>query len=205
MAMKTPATPHAELTARLESEVKAVRKAGDIRQLLRVANQAMESLAQAASAPGCPAADKLAAHKAAKRLGYNAAADVWPGWDFPPPPRDASQLAAGQALARRVSDLVALLPPDGKQSGNAAWLIGAFDLALGNQAAAIDNFRAAQAHFDTAPEMALLAEGYRAIAGDSAAPPIESIMATLAASGLRHALGLCDQLGVALKIYGGRK
>jgi hypothetical protein len=178
----------------LESQVKQARKAADIDPLLTLTAAAMDQLEQAANDPATAAADRERAQKSAKKLGYNAAADVWPFWDNPPPARTQQQLRAARAIAVRVADLSAVLPQTPTQAGNAPWLIGAFDLALGDLPSAQSHFSAARSHFEPVPEMKLLAEGYQALAGDPAASPLETTIQTLTTSALPHAKDLAEQL-----------
>src|ERR1700761_7457262 len=108
----------------LETRVSEARKRGDILTLLEVASPAMDVLE--AAAPAGPAAlnrplpeDEMKALNAARRIGYNAAADVWPGWEIGASPRSDADLQAAQTLARRSSALVDRLDLGAVARGNA--------------------------------------------------------------------------------------
>lgn len=191
--------PFAALIDHLESQVKQARKAGDMDPLLSLTAAAMDQLEQAANNPAATQADRERAQNSARKIGYNAAADVWPFWENPPSPRTTEQLRAARAIALRVAALSAALPQTPTQAGNAPWLIGAFDLALGDLPAAQSHFAAARTHFTPVPEMKFLAEGYQALAGDPTAPPLETTIQTLTTSGLPDAKDLADQLETAQK------
>jgi hypothetical protein len=183
-----------DLPERLEQSVKAARKAGDIPALLALANAAVATLDTIASP---------AAWNTARRIAYNAAADAWPGWDREPPPRTEAELQSARSLAMMSGRMTERLGRDPMQMGNAAWLTAALDLALGDRQSAIAGFREAEALFSQAPEMTLLAAGYRAIAGDAEAPALETTCTALAASGHPHAGDLREQLLVAQDVFGG--
>jgi len=179
--------------------VKQARKAGDITQLLTITAAAMDELEQAANIPDRAAADRQRAQNAAKKLGYNAAADVWPFWDSPPLTRTPENLSAARAIAVRVAALTDALSPNPQQLGNADWLIGAFDLAIGDLRSAQTHLQSARTHFEPAPEMRLLTEGYLALAGDPTVSTLETTIQTLTTSTLPHAKSLAEQLVTAQK------
>jgi hypothetical protein len=189
-----------EITA-LEAAIKAARKAGDIAALLPLAAETirqLESLAATASP-----SDQKNLLSAARRIAYNAAADAFPGWESPPPARTKGELLAARDLSIKCAELDVRIAASAKHQANAAWLVGAMDLALGARAAAVTAFRKAESLFAETLEMAMLNAGYRAIAGDADAPAFVTTCTTLANSGLPHAAALRDQLVVAHKVFGG--
>jgi hypothetical protein len=152
----------------LEARVNEARKRGDIRALLEAATAAMDEL-EAIAGPGHGSLhqDQVNALKAARRIGYNAAADVWPGWEIDTPPRSGADLQAAQSLARRSSALTDRLGQGPIPRGNSVWLIGAFHLARRMPKEAFAAFREAAALYADAPAAKLLSEGYMAIAAES--------------------------------------
>jgi hypothetical protein len=95
------------LVSYLESEVSAARQSGDIDALLSIANAAIDRLEAAAEAGvGSMAENQLLALSAAMRIGYNVAADIWPGWEVGTPARTEAAMQAAQVLARRSGALV---------------------------------------------------------------------------------------------------
>jgi len=197
--MPQPDTTLTTLIEHLESLVKQARKAGDIPPLLTLTARALDQLEQAAARPDITPADRQRAQNTARKLGYNAAADAWPFWDAPPPTRTAKDLKTARAIALRAAAVTAALPHNPKQLGNAAWLIGAFDFALGDLPSAQTNFAAARAHFADFPEMKLLAEGYLARAGGQETAPLETTIQTLKNANFPHAAELAEQLVTAEK------
>ena len=195
--MTQPQDTLTTLIDRLESDLKQARKAQNIDSLLTLTASAMDQLEQAASHPELPHADRQRAQNTAKKCGYNAAADAWPFWDSPPPTRTPESLLAARAIAVRVAALTAALPPSPQQLGNAAWLIGAFNLALGDLPSAQHHFQSARTHFEPAPEMKLMAEGYLALAGDPTVPALETTIQTLTTSALPNAKDLAEQIKTA--------
>jgi len=189
------AAPDDDVAHRLEQSVKAARRAGDIPALLALATEAVATLDPIA-AP--------AAWNAARRIAYNAAADAWPGWDRAPPTCTTAELQSARSLAAMSRRMAERLGRDPLQMGNAAWLTAALDLALGDRPSAIAGFREAEALFSHAPEMTLLATGYRAIAGDPEAQALEATCAALAASDRPHADELREQLLVAQVVFGSK-
>ncbi len=178
-------------TAELDLAVRLARQAGDISALLHIARDAIDRLEALADTQ---------ALQAARRIGYNAAADAWPGWELPAPPRSAAELAAGQELARRCASLTERLDEDALKRGNAAWLVAAFDLARGD-AASLAGFREAAELFEGLPVMKLMAEGYAAIAAERFAPDFTAVIAGLEAIGGEDATGMRDQLLVARQVF----
>ncbi len=189
-----------EVAAELDLALRLVRKAGDIPALLAQAADAINTLEQQAAAADLAEADRTPLLQTARRIGYNAAADAWPGWENPAPPRTKSELVAAKTLALRTAALSRRLGEDDFKLGNAAWLIGACELALGDAAAALAAFRASADHFKDHADMRLLAAGYAAIArgyGDE----LSEAIARLDALGTEDATELAAQLRVAKAVF----
>jgi hypothetical protein len=203
----------ADLVHDLERQVGEARRAGDIGMLLDVARAAIDKLeAMAGTVPGALDERGVAALTAASRIGYNAAADVWPGWDVATPARSEAELTAAQALARRSRAFVDRLGLGAITRGNAIWLIGALDLALGRRREACEAFGTAAAFYAGAPAQKLLSEGYVAIAAEaSAMSPSESearfasVMTSLDQLASEDARAFRDQLLTAREVFRPRR
>jgi hypothetical protein len=195
-----------KLAQQLDAEVKRARKTGDIAAILAVTGPAIDRLEAAMAAePETRDDQRRIALQAAKRIAYNSAADIYPGWEVGIK-RTQAELEAGMALARRCRDLTARLGLDGGQAGNAVWLIGAFHLAGGANAEAAAAFRQAAVHFAEEPEMRLMAEGYLAIAqlaagAAGAGAALQDRLDALTAAGTKDAIFLRDQLVTARQIF----
>jgi hypothetical protein len=115
-------------------------------------------------------------------------------------------------LARQSADLVEVLNLGKCQEGTAAWLVGAFELALGQIEDSLTSFsRAERLYTDAAePGLVLLARGYHAIAceaGDltpGCTPNLSEILEQLSAGNFENAEGFCEQLRTAHTIFTGR-
>lgn len=152
----------------LEREVNEARKKGDIPSLIEVASAAMDKLeAAAGTSSGTLDEDQSLALRAAKRIGYNVAADVWPGWEVATPARSDAELQSAQTLAQRSCTLVDKLNQGAVEHGTAIWLIGALYLARGMHEEALEAFRAAAGFYADAPALKILSEGYMAIVRES--------------------------------------
>jgi hypothetical protein len=196
-----------DLGERLEKKVKAARTAGDIPALLAIANAAIAEL-KATADTGASTTDAVALLTAAKRIAYNAAADVWPGWEMDTPARSRQELERARALAETCRGLVTELELPSPQRGNAIWLIGACDLALGRYHAAEIEFCEAMADFAADEEARLMVRGYRAMAAELAEPAVsgkrsdlDAILAELGALGTKDAVGFRQQLQVARSVF----
>jgi hypothetical protein len=195
-----------KLAQQLDAEVKRARKTGDIAAILAVTGPAIDRLEAAMAAePETRDDQRRIALQAAKRIAYNSAADIYPGWEVGIK-RTQAELEAGMALARRCRDLTARLGLDGGQAGNAVWLIGAFHLAGGANAEAAAAFRQAAVHFAAEPEMRLMAEGYIAVAqlaagAAGAGAALQDRLDALTAAGTKDAIFLRDQLVTARQIF----
>jgi hypothetical protein len=193
----------------LERQIGEARKIGDIRALLDIAGAAIDKLeAAAGTGPGALDETGVVALTAAKRIGYNVAADVWPGWEIGTPARSEAELTSAQALARRSSAFVNRLGLGAIHRGNAIWLIGALDLALGRRVEACKAFGAAATFCAEAPAMKLLSEGYAVIAAEASAlsqteseSKLAAIIASLDELGSDQAKAFRDQLRIARQVF----
>lgn len=192
-----------DITARaadLEAHIEAARAVGDIAALLAMAQPGLDRLV--ATSADVPESDRAAVMKVARRIAYNVAADVWPGWELGVT-RSDEELAAGRHLAELSRGIVEQMDEGTLQRGHAAWLVGAFDLAQGDHNAARQKFRAAAEFFKDAPDMRLLAEGYSAIAAECAggASGVAATVAALDDLGTEDAQFHRDQLLVAREVF----
>jgi hypothetical protein len=199
------------LVRALEGEVNEARRTGDVRTIVEKAGAAMDRLELAAVADGVSQENQVVALQAAQRIGYNAAADVWPGWEVGTAARSEAELQAAQALARRSGAVVERLGQGAMERGNAIWLIGAFDLARGRREEALAAFGAARGFYEDAPAVRLLSEGYMAIAAESLprsstgeTPEFASVLAGLEALGSEGAKEFRTQLQVARQFFNRR-
>jgi tetratricopeptide (TPR) repeat protein len=195
----------------LESEVNEARKRGDIPSLIAIASAAMDKLeAAAGTARGTLDENQFLALKAAKRVGYNAAADIWPGWEIAAPTRSEAELQSAQALAQRSSALVDKLNQGPVEHGNAIWLIGALYLARGRYEEALEAFRAATRFYADAPVVKLLSEGYMAIAAELSSTvkgttAFDSVIARLHELSSEDAKAFREQLQIARQVFAPHK
>ncbi|MBS0419392.1 MAG: hypothetical protein JSR66_16905 [Proteobacteria bacterium] len=137
---------------------------------------------------------------AAQRFTFNVAADCWPGWALPKEPPDPRNLLAALELARHSVALVKKLELGPLRVGTGTWLCGAFELALGRRAAAVNTFTDSLQHYRDAhaPGLALLTEGYLAIAR---AENVENVCAQIAAGGYQDGGEWIEQLRVAAQVF----
>jgi hypothetical protein len=196
-----------DLSLRLVNHVKEARRSGDPATILAAASTAADMIEQRAGE--CLNEEQRSALAAAQRFTYNAAADCWPGWSVTPPAVDEPTLIRALEMSRRSARLVERLGLGRAQQGTAAWLTGAFELALRRFADATALFAIAQQHFiaGEAPGPALLAEGYIAIVEQLAAGPgssgadLEEICSRIAAGGFKDGAAWIEQLRTASKVF----
>jgi hypothetical protein len=199
----------ADLARDLEREVNEARKLGDVRALLEAANAAIDRLEAAVGTEQRVLNEgQNLTLNVAQRIGYNVAADVWPGWEIDTPTRSDTELQAAQTLARRSSVLVDRLALGALNRGTAIWLIGAFDLARGRRKEAFAAFDTAAGFYANAPAMKLMSEGYMAIATEllgstGETPEFASVIAGLGALGSEEAKEFRHQLQVARQVFNG--
>lgn len=196
-----------DMTLKLVNYVKEARRGGHPQTILAVAGAAADLIEQRAGE--CLNDEQRSALAAAQKFTYNAAADCWPGWSVPAPAIDEPTLARALEMSRRSARLVERLGLGRVQRGNAAWLSGAFELALGRLADASASFSIAHQHFiaGEAPGPALLTEGYIAILeqmtpGDKGGGAhLEEICARLAAGDFKEGAAWIEQLRTASKVF----
>lgn len=205
--------PLPAVVARQEEKFNQARKARQIAQLIDSAKEAAETIR--ARVPGSSqdlSDEERAALLAVKRMLYNAAADVWPGWTVDDNPRSREELADALDLARQSADLVELLNLGKCQEGTAAWLLGASELALGQIEDSLASFsRAERLYADAAePAKVLLARGYSAIAREAGdlmpgcTPNLSEVLEQISVSNFSDGKAFCEQLRTAHTIFIGR-
>jgi hypothetical protein len=197
----------AELAGQLEKRVKELRGAGDDAALLAAARDAAD---QVERRRGAQDDDEREALKVLQRLTFNAAADCWPGWSVSGKPINPDNLLTARELAQRSLGLVQALELGPMREGTGIWLAGAFDLALGRHREAIGMFRDARRHYAAAnaPGLALLTDGYTAIARQLANDPassdgedLDQVCARIAAGGFKDGDEWIAQLRTALDVF----
>src|SRR5215831_4028273 len=99
-------TSLSELAAKLEANVKELRRKGNHAELLAATRAAADEIE--ARAAGNEANEREALTRV-RRFTYNAAADCWPGWGEPGTPRDAPSLRSALTIAQRSVELGARL------------------------------------------------------------------------------------------------
>ena len=197
----------AGLAGQLEARVKALRGGGDDAALLAAARDAADQIGRRCGALDADAREALGM---IQRMTFNAAADCWPGWGVSDKPIDPNHLLAARDLAERSLDLVQELELGPARLGTGAWLVGAFDLALGRYDEAIDIFRGARRNYlaASAPGLVLLTDGYvaiaRQLAGDRTSSDdqgFDQVCERIAAGGFEHGDEWIAQLRTALEVF----
>ncbi|MBR0893606.1 hypothetical protein JQ616_01490 [Bradyrhizobium tropiciagri] len=202
---RTMADTLAELATQLEMRVKDLRGTRDHAALLAAARDAGDQIERRR---GTLDGDAHEALKVVQRMTFNAAADCWPGWSVPDEPIKSDHLLAARDLAERSLDLVQELGFGPLRLGTGAWLVGAFDLALGRYDEAIDIFRGARQNYvdASAPGLVLLTDGYvaiaRQLAGDQAnGEDLDQVCKRIAAGGFEDGDEWIAQLRMALDVF----
>lgn len=197
----------ARLAGQLETRVKALRGAGDDAALLAAARDAADQIERRR---GALDDDEREALKMVQRMMFNAAADCWPGWSVSGKPIKSDHLLAARDLAERSLDLVQELGFGPLRLGTGAWLVGAFDLALGRYLEAIDIFRGARQNYvaASAPGLVLLIDGYVAIArqlagnqASSRGDDLDQVCMRIAVGGFEDGNAWIAQLRTALAAF----
>jgi|SRR5579859_2151279 len=210
-ATKTESLP--ALVARQEDKLNRARKAGPGAQLLESAKDAAEAIRARVRGSSQDLSDEeRAALLAVKRMLYNAAADTWPGWTVDDNRISRKELVDALDLACQSADLVEVLNLGNRQAGTAAWLVGAFELALGQIQDSLTSFsRAERLYADAgAPAQELLARGYSAIAREAgglmpgSTPNLSEILEQISADNFSEGKAFCEQLRTAHTIFTGR-
>lgn len=148
-----------------EAKVKEARQSKDTAKILEMAKMAADHIDERLSKETFSDDTQKMALLAIKRVTYNAAADAWPGWEVEATQPSTATLEEAKALAQRSLDIVRRLLLDDVQLATAIWLVGAFNLALGNLRDADAEFGTATYFYRTgsAPGLSLLARGYAII------------------------------------------
>ena len=192
-----------DLAARLEADVNQARKSNNIEALISVANDALRQIDDLlTAAPYLSDEEKRSILQTAKRIGYNAAADIYPGWEVGTPARSQSELSAAVELARKSLAMVEKLDQGPMQQGNGIWLLGALNLARGQRDQALSAFQKAAELYEKggANEARLLSLGYAAISSQSKIN-FDMAIADLEKQNSKNAMGFRDQLIVACQIF----
>lgn len=102
---------------------------------------------------------------AARKLSYHVSAHLWPGWGDEAVHPTPSDLQSALDLARVHLRLALGKGLEAESIGNARWLVGAQQLALGQVQVAQDNFARAKSAYQEAekPASAWMAEGFQAL------------------------------------------
>jgi len=163
---ETPASSLSEQVSVWENQVKEARRKGDPEATLAIATTAADAIEQLIDKQTAWTEDEKSALTAVKRFTFNAAADAWPGWQVDGPLLDTHILTTAKGLAQRSTDWVEKLQLGAIQEGTGVWLIGGFDLALGQFDEALTRFSASSQlyHAASAPGLTLLTNGYEAMA-----------------------------------------
>lgn len=197
-----------ELVAGLENQARAARRSGEPVAILDAATAAIDAIEPLAGDGSNE--EQRRALSAAQRITFNAAADCWPGWSVTAPAVDEPTLVRALELSRRSARLVEQLGLGGVQQGTAAWLSGAFELALGRLAEASASFAVAHRHYAAAgaPGLVLLTQGYSAIverlapaSGADGGKGFEQVCAEIAAGGFEDGAAWIEQLRTALQVF----
>ena len=147
------------------------------------------ALAQSAKAKAKPAGELKGL---AKTMAYNLGSNTWPGWKDPGIAITATDLSIGLDAAKTNLRLGIELKRDDFILGNAHWLVGAQQLANGEQKQAVASFKKAASKFRVAKktDFALMSNGYVALANLASAPS-----ASKHADALKAALDKLKQAG----------
>ena len=189
-----------DLVASWRARITELRQSGDLGALVSAAKVAADAIEQRVVVDAALSDADQQALLAVKRFTYNAAADCWPGWSVSQEAADPRHLEAAFVLAQRSLALVRRLTLGPLQEGTGLWLVGAFELALGQRAEASATFSAARDLFlvANAPGLALLTEGYVAISHGGG---LESVCARIAAGGFEDGAECVEQLRTASKVF----
>ena len=198
---------------RQEDALNRARKAERGAPLIETAKDAAVAIRARVPGPSQELSDEeRAALIAVKRMLFNAAADTWPGWSVDDHRVSQKELADALDLARQSADLVEVLNLGKRQEGTAAWLVGAFELALGQIEDSLTSFSLAERLYAdaAAPALVLLARGYRAIACEAGGPMpgctpnLPEILEQLSGGNFEDGKDFCEQLKTAHAIFTGR-
>lgn len=196
-----------------EARVKASRQQNDPIATLRIARDGADFVTKrlmSKTQSQWTDEDKLAL-ASVKRFTYNAAADAWPGWQLDGPHLDTTTLTAAKTMAQRSVDLVAALQLGNIQEATGLWLVGAFNLALGDLDEALALFTQASELYSAAqaPGLVLLTSGYATITTGLARKftladmtrDLESICTKISSGAFEDGQAWIEQLKTALAVF----
>jgi hypothetical protein len=194
-----------------EKRVTEVRSNGDPEATVAIAIAAENFIEQQINKQTDWTEDERAALKTVKRFTYNAAADAWPGWELDGPSPNTQLQTTARGLAQRSTDWSKKLQLGAIQEGTGIWLVGAFDLALGDFDGALAHFTTASQQYQaaSAPALSLLVEGYEVIAkGLRIQQPqgnimrdLEKVFTQIYSVDFKDGAMFIEQLRTALKVF----
>lgn len=174
-------------------------KARDVPALAVVARGGMEYCLVRMEKSTDPA-DRDHFGSAAKRLAYNLASFVWPGWDEPGIQLTAADVAMGAEAAELNLRLAKELNKPADRVEDAWWLVGAHRLSASDPAGALAAFR------NCSPESRPLFRGYlflaRILLGEmSAQREFDDLIAAMRAKDTQDSKFIESQLTVAHRVF----
>ncbi|KAK4062794.1 uncharacterized protein Triagg1_9664 [Trichoderma aggressivum f. europaeum] len=201
-----------EQVASWEARVKDARRKGDPCQTTAIAAAAADAIEHQVKVLANPTQDETRALKAVQRFTYNASADAWPGWQqVEDGSLDRPTLVAAKRLAIHSAELVDTLQLGAVHQGTGAWLVAAFDLALGRLEDALAGFSISTQRYRAAnaPGLVLLAQGYSAIAKgllnqhsrEAITKDLGAIFAQISSGGYEDGTEWIQQLETALGVF----
>ena len=202
-----------DLVVRLRRQLNSLRGVADRQAIIIAANAAADAI-EARVDPAAPVLTETerAALVAAQALTFNAAADCWPGWEIAPDKAAVSRvdLQGGLDLARRSFAMVQRLRSGALREGTAHWMVGAYQLALGqiDDAVSLLSLSVVRYQDARAPGLAWLARGYIAIAYETAnqsrpdaVATFDEVLVAIETGGFEDAAEWREQLNIARRVF----
>lgn len=146
----------------------------------------------------------------AKQMAYNLSANAWRGWDDPGIVISPTEERVGFDLALLNLRLGRELQRGPEPLGNAHWLSGAYQMAIGNHSDAESEFLAAEEQFGLAgkPDQNTMCRGYRMLSRHLATPSdadcnsqFHQILQQLRDSGSEDGKFFSEQLETAYRVF----
>jgi hypothetical protein len=200
------------LVSSLNDKLKKARKVGPPSAILAIASAAAEAIERRTGSVRAELSDEeRAALVAVKAMLYTAAADCWPGWSTDTASVSETDLLEAMRQAQASAKLVDALSLGPSQQGTAAWLIGALYIALGQTDDAFTALSLAEQRYRDAEalDMALLAQGFKAIASEAGHRPLpdgvnslEKTIEELSAGQFKDGSDWVEQLLTARQVFG---
>ncbi len=139
----------------------------------------------------------------AKVIAFNVASFAWPGWDEPGVRPTASEVAAGLDAAKLNLRLAEELNKPAERVQDARWLLGAHLLAVGDAAAALEEFQ------QSSPGTRPLYAGYVLLAeimlgSADAKQNFDQLLATMRGEDDEESRSHASQLGTAYRVLANR-